>query len=335
VTDVDDPLFARATRDGVDWRELAEENLTRYVEDSAALNMVVPNFFPRASTEIPGMIGIIERLIAGGYAYVREGNVYFRIASDPDFGAMARMGYAEMLELANERGNTPDDPRKDDPLDFVLWQRGEPGDPTWDSPWGPGRPGWHIECSAMATRYLGNQIDIHGGGADLLFPHHSCEIAQTELATGERPFARFWLHAGLVWLDGAKMSKSLGNLVFVRDALEEHDADTLRWYLLDKHYREEFNYEPAKVAEAREPVEKLRAALALTGGTGPELSLREAKNAFDGVLGDDLNTPDALEALRIATRYVHAAAAEERDIRAAQRTLQEMANVLGLLPVVS
>jgi L-cysteine:1D-myo-inositol 2-amino-2-deoxy-alpha-D-glucopyranoside ligase len=235
-----------------------------------------------------------------------------------------------MLTTANESGNNPDDPAKRDPLDFVLWQRGKPGDPTWESPWGPGRPGWHIECTAMATRYLGEQIDIHGGGADLVFPHHSCEIAQTELATGKRPFARFWMHAGLVWLDGEKMSKSRGNLVFVRDALKEHDPDTLRWYLLNVHYREEFDYHSAYVHMAGERLSDLRAALRIQGGAGAPLDLAAARQAFDAALADDLNTPHALEILQDATRQVHTAGAEQRDIHTAQDTLAEMAGVLGM-----
>jgi L-cysteine:1D-myo-inositol 2-amino-2-deoxy-alpha-D-glucopyranoside ligase len=276
------------------------------------------------------MHAIIERLVALGHAYVVDGNVYFDIATDPDFGKMARLGYADMLSLANERGNRPDDPHKRDPLDFVLWQRGNPGEPTWDSPWGTGRPGWHIECSAMATRYLGPQIDIHGGGYDLIFPHHACEIAQTEPATGKQPFARFWMHAALVWLDGEKMSKSRGNLVFVRDALREYDADTLRWYLLSKHYREQFDYAPQQVSQSAAPVATVRAALNMSSGSSSPLDISQARSDFDAALADDLNTPQALAVLSSTAQQVRAAAAEERDIQDAQATLADMAWVLGL-----
>jgi L-cysteine:1D-myo-inositol 2-amino-2-deoxy-alpha-D-glucopyranoside ligase len=330
VTDVDDPLFERAQRDGIDWRALAEEQTARYVADSAALNLIKPDYFPRASDEIATMIEITEQLLALGYAYVREGNVYFDIKSDPTFGHMARMGYADMLATANERGNTPNDQRKQDPLDFVLWQRSKPEEPAWESPWGAGRPGWHIECSAMATRYLGNQIDIHGGGADLIFPHHACEIAQTEPVTGQRPFVRFWLHAGLVSLQGEKMSKSRGNLVFARDALHEHGPDTLRWYLLDSYYRESFDYVPQDVRRAAHELEHLREALRARGGSATALDISRARQAFEAALSDDLNTPLAVGILRTAAHEVGAAAAEGRSVEAAQKTLAELFQVIGM-----
>lgn len=330
VTDVDDPLFERARRDGVDWRKLAEEQTAQYVADTAALNITAPDHFPRASAEIAGMINIIERLVELGHAYVRAGNVYFSVNSDPHFGALAQLGRAEMLELANQRGNNPDDPHKDDPLDFVLWQRGNPDDPTWDSPFGPGRPGWHIECSAMATRYLGPQIDIHGGGSDLIFPHHACEIAQTEPYTDLRPFVRFWMHTGLVWLDGAKMSKSLGNLVFVRDALETHSANILRWYLLSHHYREDFHYERAAVSDIAAQVVMFERTLQLEGGTGTVLDLANVRIAFDAALGDDLDTARTQEILLAAARQIQQAAAAGQQVAAAQATLAELLQTFGL-----
>lgn len=330
VTDVDDPLFERAARDGVSWQDLAQQQVERYRTDSAALNILPPTYFPYASEEIAGMIDIIVRLIDLGHAYVREGNVYFNIHTVPHFGGMARLSYEDLLKLANKRGNRPDDPYKRDPLDFVLWQRGQPGDPTWPSPWGPGRPGWHIECSAMATRYLGPQIDIHGGGEDLIFPHHSCEIVQTEPATGLRPFVQVWMHAGLVSLDGEKMSKSLGNLVFVRDALKEHSADTLRWYLLCKHYRQSFDYVREDVAAYAERVMNLGAALEAPGGATAPLDLAAERQAFDAALGDDLDTSRALEVVHRSANAIRAAAAEGRAVGPAQQTLRELAGVLGL-----
>jgi cysteinyl-tRNA synthetase len=329
VTDVDDPLFERARRDGVDWRDLARDQVARFQADNAALNIQPPDVFPWASEEIPTMIPIIECLIELGHAYVREGNVYFSVRSDPQFGAMARMDYDEMLEVANQRGNNPEDSRKVDPLDFVLWQTGNPGDPTWDSPWGPGRPGWHIECSAMSTRYLGDQIDIHGGGRDLLFPHHPCEIAQTEPFTGHRPFARFWMHCGLVWLDGEKMSKSLGNLIFTRDALKLYSANTIRWYLLTTRYREDFSYERKAVPEAAHAVERLTMALRERSGNGPALDLNTEEKALDEALGDDLDTPLALQILHSMANAIHVAAATGRNILAAQEKLRDSATVLG------
>jgi L-cysteine:1D-myo-inositol 2-amino-2-deoxy-alpha-D-glucopyranoside ligase len=330
VTDVDDPLFERAKRDGISWQDLAQRELERFVSDCAALNMIAPTYFPRASEEIAMVIEMTERLVQLEHAYVREGNVYFDIHTDPNFGAMARMGYEEMLHTANQRGNTPNDTRKRDPLDFVLWQTSNPGEPAWESPWGMGRPGWHIECSAMATRYLGPQIDIHGGGSDLLFPHHSCEIAQSEPVTGKHPFSRFWVHVGMVYLDGEKMSKSRGNLVLAYRALQEHSANALRWYLLQVPYREVFSYEQDEVARAEEQVSRLHEALTTRSGTATPLDITRAREAFGDALGDDLNTPAALEVLNGTVYEVLRAAAEGRDIKTAQSTLAELAEVLGL-----
>jgi L-cysteine:1D-myo-inositol 2-amino-2-deoxy-alpha-D-glucopyranoside ligase len=332
VTDVDDPLFERATRDGVDWRALAERETAQFVQDCRALNLIVPDYFPKASEEIAGMLAIIERLVQSEHAYVRAGNVYYDVSQEPTYGAMARLpGYEALLELANERGNNPDDPHKDDPLDFVLWQTGNPGDPTWPSPWGPGRPGWHIECTAMSTRYLGNQLDIHGGGRDLIFPHHPSEIVQTEAATGERPFVRFWVHGGLAWLDGQKMSKSLGNMVFIRDALQQHSADAIRWYLLSFPYREDFDYVPADVFGAERKVERLAAALAALGGSGAPLDASDARQAFFACLDDDLDTPGALAQIESLSTAILEAAASDMDVTLAQAALRECAGVFGFL----
>ncbi|NJN67236.1 MAG: cysteine--tRNA ligase [Chloroflexaceae bacterium] len=329
VTDVDDPLFERAERDGISWQELSRRELERFVSDCAALNMIAPTYLPKASEEIAAVIEMNEHLVRLGHAYVCEGNVYFDIHTDPNFGAMARMGYEAMLATANQRGNTPNDPRKRDPLDFVLWQTGKPGEPTWESPWGMGRPGWHIECSAMATRYLGPQIDIHGGGSDLLFPHHSCEIAQSEAVTGKRPFSRFWVHVGMVYLDGEKMSKSLGNLVLAHKALQEHQANALRWYLLHVPYRDIFPYERGEVGGAGGQAGHLHDALRATGGAATALDVSRAREAFGAALADDLNTPLALDVLTRTAHEVLRAAAEGRDIEAAQATLAELAGVLG------
>jgi L-cysteine:1D-myo-inositol 2-amino-2-deoxy-alpha-D-glucopyranoside ligase len=330
VTDVDDPLFERANRDGVAWDALAEREVAQFTADCRALNLIPPDYFPKASEEIGTMIPIVEQLIAIDHAYVRDGNVYYDVSKEPTYGAMARLnGYAELLALANERGNNPEDPHKDDPLDFVLWQTGNPGDPTWPSPWGPGRPGWHIECTAMSTRYLGSQIDIHGGGRDLIFPHHPSEIVQTEPVTGARPFVRFWVHGGLAWLDGQKMSKSLGNMVFIREALQEHPADAIRWYLLSFPYREDFEYVRADVTATEGKVERLRAALAAAGGGGAALDGAEARAAFFAALADDLDSPAALAQIEGLSSAVLEASGAGRDVSAAQAALREMAAVFG------
>ncbi len=329
VTDVDDPLFARARRDGISWQELSEQQVAQLQIDYQGLNILPPTYFPRASAEIGAMIPIISRLIELGHAYVAEGNVYFSVRTDPDFGKMARMGYEELLATANQRGNNPHDPLKRDPLDFVLWQTGAPDDPRWESPWGMGRPGWHIECSAMATRYLGDQIDLHGGGADLIFPHHPCEIAQTEPVTGKRPFVQIWMHAGLVWLDGEKMSKSLGNLVFARDALREHGADGLRWYLLSQPYREDFDYQPADLPAYVEFARQLRQAVSAEGGNGEALDLSQASAEFDAAMADDLHTPTALALLHMMAVAILSAASTGHNVTQASATLRDLALALG------
>lgn len=331
VTDVDDPLFARARRDGIDWRELTAQQVAQLQADFQGLNLAPPTYFPKASEEITTMIPIIARLIELGHAYEVAGNVYFSVRTDPEFGYMARMGYDELLVTANQRGNNPNDPNKRDPLDFVLWQVGSPDDPRWESPWGLGRPGWHIECSAMATRYLGDQIDIHGGGADLLFPHHPCEIAQTEPVTGKRPFVQIWMHAGLVWLDGEKMSKSLGNLVFARDALREHGANALRWYLLSQHYREELDYRRAGVEQCGALMAQVQQACRTQGGTAHALDLHRAVADVTACMADDLNTPAALAILHVMALETLDAAAEGRAVQAASAAVREVATAMGFI----
>ncbi|MBC8163286.1 MAG: cysteine--tRNA ligase [Roseiflexaceae bacterium] len=331
VTDVDDPLFERAQRDGIDWAELARREIAQFRADCAAMNMLVPTYTPLASQEIPGMLAIIERLIELGYGYVRGGGVYYRARMAADYGAMPKLDYAGLLATANQRGNNPDDAHKEDPLDFVLWQPSRAGEPAWPSPWGPGRPGWHIECTAMATRYLGEQIDIHGGGSDLIFPHHPSEIAQTEPVTGVRPFVRFWVHGGMARLGGEKMSKSLGNIVFVRDALQEHSADALRWYLMSFPYRDDFDYVTADVVATEAKIAQLAAALRAVGGAGSELDATPARAAFLAAMDDNLNTPLALTVLDDLASAVVRGAAAGQDVGAAQAVLGDLAGTFGFL----
>lgn len=229
VTDIDDDVLRKARELGVAWDELGRRETASYLRDMDMLNVRRPTVYARATDEIPRIIELIQTLIERGYAYESAGCVFYSVKQDSDFGELARAiglnDYRAMLSVANERGNFPDDKRKRDPLDFVLWQAQAPDEPAWSSPWGPGRPGWHIECSSMVIHYLGPQIDIHGGGADLAFPHHSCEIAQSEHATGKVPFVRYWMHTGMVYQGGEKMSKSLGNLTLVRELLKDVSPD--------------------------------------------------------------------------------------------------------------
>jgi L-cysteine:1D-myo-inositol 2-amino-2-deoxy-alpha-D-glucopyranoside ligase len=235
-----------------------------------------------------------------------------------------------MLGVANERCNRPDDPHKRDPLDFVLWQAQAPGEPAWESPWGPGRPGWHIECSAMAMKYLGETFDIHGGGQDLIFPHHECEIVQTEPITGRAPFVRCWLHVAMVEHDGAKMSKSLGNLVMARDLLQHWSADALRLYLGRHHYRRSWSHDAGELAEADRLARKLRAAVTEAGGSGDDLDASGAGTNFSAAMSDDLNTPLALARLEALADDIQAAARGGRRLEPAQAVLRRLAQVFGL-----
>ncbi len=265
VTDIDDDILRKSGELGMTWCALGQRETERYVRDLQALNVAPPTYYVRASDCIPTIIELARKLVAEGHAYVRDGWVYFRVNSDPGFGKLADaagyVGYPNWLETANERGNNPDDPRKDDPLDFVLWQAQQPGEPAWPSPWGPGRPGWHIECSAMATRYLGPRIDLHGGGADLIFPHHTCEIAQSENATGKRPFVQTWMHCAMVQLGGEKMSKSLGNLVLAEKLLQRYSPDAVRVLLLSHSYREPWEYTDEDMEQSAARAQRLAAAV--------------------------------------------------------------------------
>jgi L-cysteine:1D-myo-inositol 2-amino-2-deoxy-alpha-D-glucopyranoside ligase len=285
VTDVDDDILRKSRELGVDYRDLASEETARFRADMQALN-VLPSFSePAASSAIHDILGFIGMVLDRGHAYRSGGAVYFDVASFPRFGQVSHLSREEMLELAAERGGNPDDPAKRDPLDFVLWQPSLSDEPAWDSLWGPGRPGWHIECSALALRELGTTIDLHGGGTDLIFPHHECEAAQSEAATGER-FVRHWLHAPMVRLDGVKMSKSLGNLVFVSDLVKEWDPMAVRLAMLDHHYRETWDWHDDLLAVAAERLERWRSK---AGGEGPE-DLGAVRAALD----DDLDIPRAI-----------------------------------------
>ena len=333
VTDIDDDVLKRAALLGVAWDELGREQTNIYLRDMAAINVTTPELYVRATGEIPMMVTMVSALLERGEAYERNGSVYYRVAADPEFGRrLTAMSYDELLATANERGNFPDDPNKIDPLDFVLWQAAKPGEPTWESPWGPGRPGWHIECSAMSIKYLGQQIDIHGGGSDLIFPHHSCEITQSEHYTGIRPFVRFWVHTAMVYQDAEKMSKSLGNMTFVRDILKRHHPDELRLYLLSHHYRAIWEYPPNERAEAEwDPIaQRLREAVTLPCGAGGAVDVSAQYERFINAMDDDLNTPAAIGACVEAGDAILSAARSGGDLCGAQSALRAMAGVLGL-----
>ena len=298
VTDVDESILQRAARDGVDWRALGRREERKFLEDMRALRWRRPDVMPHATRELPAMRALIARLERRDAAYPVDGSVYFDVSRDPRYGELSRLTPARMRRvMARQDDASLDDPHRRDPLDFALWRK-VPDGPAWPSPYGRGRPGWHLECSAMALRHLGERIDIHGGGSDLVYPHHENEIAQSEAATGKRPFSAWWMHPAPVRLDGEKMSKSLGNMVFVRDALRTTSAEALRLYLLDGHYRRPFDHDETRLARARERADRLAAGLG-RGPAGP-LGRDRATRAVLAALEDDLDTRRAIQTLERA-----------------------------------
>jgi L-cysteine:1D-myo-inositol 2-amino-2-deoxy-alpha-D-glucopyranoside ligase len=289
VTDVDDSILTKARSLGVHYLDLAAAEMARFDADMVALNLLSCWSEPRATSAIPDIRGFIGMVLDRGHAYQAGGSVYFDVNTFPDFGSVSHYTREEMLALAAERGGNVDDPNKRDPLDFVLWQPSLEDEPSWESLWGPGRPGWHIECSALALRELGTTIDLHGGGSDLIFPHHECERAQSEAATGE-PFVRHWMHQAMVRMDGEKMSKSLGNLVFVSDLLKAWDGAAIRTMIVENHYRTAWEWDESRMPRAAERLERWRAAGAGDGG------LDGVRDALD----EDLDMPSAVTAIDAA-----------------------------------
>jgi L-cysteine:1D-myo-inositol 2-amino-2-deoxy-alpha-D-glucopyranoside ligase len=306
ITDVDDPLLEKARQLGIHFLDLAAEEIARFDEAMRALNLLPAWSEPRATSAIPDILGFIGMVLESGHAYQAGGSVYFSVESFPAFGQVSHYSRSTMLELAAERGGNPNDPHKRDPLDFVLWQPSGEGEPAWESLWGAGRPGWHIECSALAMRELAETIDLHGGGSDLIYPHHECEAAQSEAATGS-VFVRHWMHVGMVCLDGEKMSKSLGNLVFVGDLLKDWDPAAVRLAILAHHYRPAWHWDDSAMPAASERLAAWRAA-----GPG-DAALAEVRAALD----EDLDCPSALAAIDAAV--------------GAGRGVSEAAELLGVL----
>jgi L-cysteine:1D-myo-inositol 2-amino-2-deoxy-alpha-D-glucopyranoside ligase len=321
VTDVDDSILPKARELGVDYMELANAELARFRADLDALNMLPPVAEPRATDAVPEIIHLVDLLLASGHAYQADGNVFFDVSTSPGFGSLSRLSREQMLELAWKRGGRPDDPAKRDPLDFTLWQRSAPDEPAWDAPFGPGRPGWHIECSAMALAAHGPTLDLHGGGTDLIFPHHECEIAQSTAITGQ-PLARHWMHSAMVAYEGEKMSKSLGNLVFVSDLLKVADPRAIRLALMRHHYRAGFEWYDCDLDEGRALLRRLLAAAQCPDGADPAPFAARVRAALD----DDLDAPRALDALDDLASAVLSGGSDET----APAVLFELAGLLGL-----
>ena len=297
VTDVDDPLFAKARELGVHYLDLAAGEEARFESDMTALNALPVHSTPRASSAIPDIRGFIGMVIDRGFAYESGGSVYFDVEKFPQFGSVSHYSRETMIALARERGGNVDDPHKRNPLDFVLWHPSASDEPSWDTMWGAGRPGWHIECSALALRELGTTIDLHGGGSDLIFPHHECERAQSEAATGQQ-FVKHWMHVAMVSMDGHKMSKSRGNLVFVDKLRTQHDPMAIRLGLIEHHYRTEWEWDDGLMARNEARLAQWKSAAHVGGSLGDSGLLADVRSALD----NDLDTPLAVTLVDAAAK---------------------------------
>ncbi len=331
ITDIDDKIIGRAAKLGISIGELAEKFIDRYFADMDALNIGRADIYPRATEEIAKIIEVIQGLVDKGQAYPAQGSVYFRVRNVPDYGKLAHRSLESMMAGARiEAGE-----EKEYPMDFVLWKASKPGEPSWASPWGEGRPGWHIECSAMSLRYLGDTIDIHGGGQDLVFPHHENEIAQSESFTGKKPFVKYWLHNGLVQLGEEKMSKSLGNLITIKEALQKYSADAIRIFALSSHYRSPLTYSEETLEAAERGADRLR----YTANSRLDDARLRYRHIFDtddyrrrfiNSMDDDFNTAQAMAILFDLTRDINKASESGYSVALAQKVLKELGGVMGL-----
>ena len=326
-TDIDDKIIARAASAGLSTAELAEGLIERYFDEMDRLNIRRADVYPRATGEVPKIIEVIAGLVEKGHAYQVGADVYFRVMSFPDYGKLSHRSLDSLM--AGARIEVVEG--KEHPMDFALWKGTKPGEPWWPSPWGQGRPGWHIECSAMSLKYLGERLDIHGGGQDLIFPHHENEIAQSEAFTGAKPFVKYWLHNGLLQLGEEKMSKSLGNLITVREALEGYSADAIRLFVLSSHYRSPLTYTDEGMEGAERGIERLRLAAHRQGGSGHSpIDVAAYRQRFEVAMDDDFNTAQAIAALFDLAREINRAGDEGGSIEEAQETLRGLSGVLGL-----
>lgn len=343
-TDVDDKIIKRAAQEGMSSGEVSGKYISEYQRDMEKLGILPPGVEPKATEYIPQMIALIARLVARGFAYAVDGDVYFEVRKFPGYGRLSGKNLDELLAGARVEV----DERKRDPHDFALWKSSKPGEPSWESPWGPGRPGWHIECSVMAMEHLGESFDIHGGGEDLIFPHHDCEIAQSEAATG-RPFVRYWIHNGFVQINQEKMSKSLGNFFTVREIFEKSPygdqvtAEALRYFLLTTHYRSPLDFSDDALWEAKRALDRfydlflrLDEAAAPKGQADASLPavLERFGEAFRQAMDDDFNTPAAIAQLQVLRGEVNKlleTGLSKRACEKAREEFQSLGQVLGLL----
>lgn len=350
ITDVEDKIIARSHAEGIPWYQVAEKYTISYLEEMAKLGVLPADHSPKASEHIEDIVRIVQGLVERGYAYPVDGDVYFSVRKFAGYGKLSGRQLDDLL--AGARVEVEE--RKEDPLDFALWKAAKPGEPAWDSPWGEGRPGWHIECSAMSERYLGPELDIHGGGADLIFPHHENEIAQSEAYDPCTPLARYWLHCGWLTLHREKMSKSLGNVIGIEQARELAGAQALRYFFVSQHYRSDVEFSEDAVHDAARALERLRIAVGrlkrllglerATQGPSEAVSglaeqVSQARTRFEEAMDDDFNTPRALAALfdlvteinRATGAAVYQPAEQDAPVlEQALSTLIELAAVLGI-----
>jgi cysteinyl-tRNA synthetase len=331
ITDIDDKIIARANQRGISTSELSGKFAASYLEDMQALNVLPPDVSPRATEEVPKIIEVIRGLEEKGFAYrTPDGSVYFRVTRDSDYGKLSHRTLDMMLAGARiEVGE-----QKEHPMDFALWKASKPGEPFWESPWGQGRPGWHIECTAMSMKYLGEQIDIHGGGQDLIFPHHENEIAQSECFTGKKPFVKYWMHNGFLQIGEEKMSKSLGNFLTIKDVLAKHGPDATRIFILGSQYRSPLSYSEEGLEGAQKGAERLARAVnrdTTSSGSANLPDAAEYRRQFTEAMDDDFNTAKALGILFDLARDINQAADSGSDVSAARAVLKELAgDVMGL-----
>jgi cysteinyl-tRNA synthetase len=324
-TDIDDKIINRSRERNIPWQDLVEKYIAEYYIDTDALNIKRATVYPRATEEIPRIHEVIRVLLEKGHAYQSEGSVYFRVKSFPGYGKLTHQSADDMRVTA-----TAEAEKKEDPLDFALWKAVKPGEPCWPSPWGEGRPGWHIECTAMSTGHLGNSLDIHGGGQDLIFPHHENEMAQSECYTGVVPFVRIWMHNGFLQLGADKMSKSLGNLVTIKEALARNSADAIRLFIISSYYRMPLRYSTEALDAAEAGIERMRQALKAEGKPGGAvLDARPFKARFIEAMDDDFNAPQAVAAMFELVREINRGSEKGMDILKAQAMLKELAGVIG------
>ncbi len=328
LTDIDDDILKKAGEVKQNWRLLGEKNVAIFLNDNDWLGNLRSDVYPRATDHIKEIIEIIGKLLKKKFAYKKNGNVYFSVNSFKDYGKLSKLASDKMLAVANQRGNNPKDPNKKNPLDFVLWQARKPSEPSWPSPWGAGRPGWHIECSAMSRRYLGDTADLYGGGADLIFPHHESSIAQTEAFTG-KPFARYWLHTAMLRYQDKKMSKSLGNLILIGVLRKRYSPNAVRLYLLSHYYRRAWSADLKDLDKMKKLNELFKKAWQKSSGFGEPLVINHYIKSFFKVLDDDFNTPLAIKQLaKMCYKIINDKT--DKNTTAAKLFLSQAFSILGL-----